>query len=222
MPPFSLKPMRRLSFVVAGLLGGMPALGTNLLVNGSFEAESVPANWFLAGTTPAGWLSYGSQAPDILTVGYSGGTAAEGVNFLDLIGGGAGSIPAGISQAVTLTAGMTYSVSFHYNGDHNSPRALKYSLGSLLSGTLVVSGLNNFAQLNPVTTAWSLFSALVSPGTTGTYVLSLYTDTPTASFGSPYVDNVSVEAMEVPESSGLAMLLDAGGTVLALNRRRRG
>lgn len=224
--------MRRLSFAAAAMLGGMPVLGANLLVNGSFEAESVPANFYLAGTTPSGWLSYGVQAPDILTVGYSGGTAAAGVNYVDLIGGGAGSIPAGISQDVPLTAGVTYAVSFAYNGDGNSPRELKYSLAlllpgsllsdSLLSGTLDVSGLNNFSQFVPPTTAWQLFSALVTPDTSGTYRLSLYTDTAGAEFGSPYVDNVSVEAVAVPEASALATLLAAGGTALVLHRRRRG
>ncbi len=214
--------MRRLSFAVAAMLGGLPVLGANLLINGSFETESVPANFYLAGTTPSGWLSYGAQAPDILTVGYSGGTAADGDNYVNLIGGGAGSIPAGIRQDVTLTAGVTYAVSFAYNGDFNSPRDLKYSLGSLLSGTLDVSGLNNFAQLNPITTVWQVFSALVTPSTSGTYTLSLYTDTPGAAFGSPYVDNVSVEAVAVPETSALATLLAAGGTALVLHRRRRG
>lgn len=214
--------MRRLSFAAAAMLGGMPVLGANLLVNGSFEAESVPANFYLAGTTPSGWLSYGDQAPDILTVGYSGGTAAAGVNYVDLIGGGAGSIPAGIRQDVSLSAGVTYAVSFAYNGDFNSPRDLKYSLGSLLSGTLDVSGLNNFAQLNPTTTVWQVFSALVTPSTSGTYTLSLYTETPGAAFGSPYVDNVSVEPVAVPEASALATLLAAGGTALVLHRRRRG
>lgn len=212
--------MRRLLSIVVILTGGMPVTGASLLVNGSFESESVPANWFLAGTAPAGWLAYGVQSPDILTVGYSGGIAAEGVNFVDLVGGGAGTMPAGIRQDVTLSAGVTYAVSFAYNGDFNSPRELNYSLGALLSGSLDVSSLNNFSQLNPNTTVWQLFSAQVTPSTTGTYALSLYTES--GAFGSPYVDNVSVEAVSVPESSALTALVGAAVTVLVLRRQHRG
>lgn len=213
--------MRRLfvgSFVTLAL--GISGQGANLVTNGSFE-DQVVLDDFLEATTPTGWLSYGVQAPDLLTAGYSGGTAAEGANYVDLIGGGVGTVPAGIRQDLSLTAGVTYTVSFAYNGDFNSPRDLKYSLGSLLSGSLDVSSLNNFSALNPSTTVWQLFSAEVTPSVTGTYTLALYTDTPEATYGSPYVDNVSVEAVEVPEvvPSGIIFLLGAGG--VALIRRRR-
>lgn len=213
--------MRRLfvgSFVTLAL--GISGQGANLVTNGSFEAQVVPDNFYLEATTPTGWLSYGLQAPDILTVGYSGGTAADGVNYMDLIGGGLGVLPAGIRQDLLLTAGITYAVSFAYNGDFNSPRDLKYSLGSLLSGSIDVSALNNFSALNPNTTVWQLFSAEVTPIVSGTYSLAFYTESGT--FGSPYVDNVSVEAVTVPETSALLTLLGAAGTVGVLRRLRRG
>ncbi len=199
---------------------GISGQGANLVTNGSFEAQVVPDNFYLEATTPTGWLSYGLQAPDILTVGYSGGTAADGVNYMDLIGGGVGVLPAGIRQDLTLSAGVTYTVSFAYNGDFNSPRDLKYSLGSLLSGSIDVRALNNFSALNPNTTVWQLFSAEVTPVVSGTYSLAFYTESGT--FGSPYVDNVSVEAVTVPETSALVTLLGAAGTVGVLRRLRRG
>ncbi len=200
---------------------GISGQGANLVTNGSFEAETVPLNLFLASTTPTGWTAYGSQAPDILTVGYSGGVAADGDDYVDLIGGGTGVLPAGIQQSVNLVAGISYTVSFAYNGDGNSPRELQYSLGSLLSGTIDVSSLNNFSTINKPVTVWQLFAATVTPAVSGSYTLALYTDTPGATFGSPYVDNVSVEAVEVPEAapSGILVLLGAGG--VALIRRRR-
>lgn len=213
--------MRRLfvgSFVTLAL--GISGQGANLVTNGSFEAQVVPANFYLEATTPTGWLSYGGQAPDILTVGYSGGTAADGVNYMDLIGGGVGTLPAGIRQDLALMAGVTYSVSFAYNGDFNSPRLLKYSLGSLLSGSLDVSGLNNFAALNPTTTVWQLLTAQVTPVATGTYSLAFYTESGT--YGSPYVDDVSVEAVAVPEASVLLALLGAAGTAGGVRWLRRG
>jgi hypothetical protein len=213
--------MRRLfvgSFVTLAL--GISGQGANLVTNGSFEAQVVPDDFYLEATTPTGWLSYGVQAPDILTVGYSGGTAADGVDYVDLIGGGVGVLPAGIRQDLLLTAGVTYAVSFAYNGDFNSPRSLNYSLGSLLSGSIDVSGLNNFSALNPNTTVWQLFTTEVTPVVTGTYSLEFYTTS--GSFGSPYVDNVAVEAVTVPETSALAALLGAAGTVVLLRRRRRG
>ena len=213
--------MRRLfvgSFVTLAL--GVSGQGANLVTNGSFEAQVVPDNFYLEATTPTGWLSFGAQAPDILTVGYSGGTAADGVDYVDLIGGGVGVLPAGIRQDLLLTAGITYAVSFAYNGDFNSPRFLNYSLGSLLAGSLDVSALNNFSALNPNTTVWQLFSAEVTPVVSGTYSLAFYTAS--GAFGSPYVDNVSVEAVTVPETSALVALLGAAGTVVLLRRRRRG
>jgi hypothetical protein len=215
--------MRRLfvgSFITLAL--GISGQGANLVTNGSFEAQVVPDNFYLEATTPTGWLSYGAQAPDILTVGYSGGTAADGVNYMDLIGGGVGVLPAGIRQDLTMTAGVTYAVSFRYNGDLNTPRALKYSLGplgSLLLGSIDVSALNNFTDFG-ATTVWQLFSAQVTPDTSGTYSLAFYTTSGT--FGSPYVDDVSVEAVTVPETSALAALLGAAGTVVLLRRCRRG
>jgi hypothetical protein len=213
--------MRRLfvgSFITLAL--GISGQGANLVTNGSFEAQVVPDNFYLEATTPTGWRSYGAQAPDILTVGYSGGTAADGVNYMDLIGGGVGVLPAGIRQDLTLTAGITYAVSFAYNGDFNSPRFLNYSLGSLLAGSIDVSALNNFSALNPNTTVWQLFSAEVTPVVSGTYSLAFYTAS--GVFGSPYVDNVSVEAVTVPETSALMALLGAAGTVVLLRRCRRG
>lgn len=213
--------MRRLfvgSFVTLAL--GISGQGANLVTNGSFEAQVVPDEFYLEATTPTGWLSYGAQAPDILTVGYSGGTAADGVNYMDLIGGGEGVLPAGIRQDLSLTAGITYAVSFAYNGDFNSPRFLNYSLGSLLADSIDVSALNNFSALNPNTTVWQLFSAEVTPVVSGTYSLAFYTES--GAFGSPYVDNVSVEAVTVPETSALLALLGAAGTVVLLRWGRRG
>ncbi len=212
--------MRRLfveTAVIATLL--MPAQGANLVVNGSFEAEAVPVNSYLAGTTPTGWLSYGLQSPDILTVGYSGGSAAEGTDFVDLIGVNAGVFPAGIRQDISLLGGVTYAVSFAYNGDFNSPRSLEYSVGALLVGLLDVSNLNAFTDFG-ATTVWQQFTAQVTPATTGSYTLALYTTA--GSFGSPYVDDVSVTAVSVPEVPVSAATLGLGLAIcLSLRLRRR-
>lgn len=194
------------------------AHASNLVVNGSFEVESVPLNLFLQATVPTGWQSYGAIAPDILTVGYSGGTAADGTDFVDLIGGsGAGTLPAGLKQNVALTAGVTYEVSFAYNGDY-STRSLNYSLGTLLVGSVNVSSLNAFSNFG-ATTVWQLFSAQVTPVTTGNYALAFYTTTGT--FGSPYVDDVSVVAVAVPEVPAPAAWLGLAAVGHALWRFRR-
>lgn len=212
--------MRRLfvgSFITLAL--GISGQGANLVTNGSFEAQLVPDNFYLEATSPTGWQSYGLQAPDILTEGYSGGTAADGVNYMDLIGGGVGVLPAGIRQDLLLTAGVTYAVSFRYNGDLNSPRDLKYSLGSLLSGSIDVSALNNFTAVNPITTLWQLFSTQVTPVATGTYSLAFYTETGT--YGSPYVDDVSVTVLDVPEPTAPVAWLGLTVVGYAVWRSRR-
>jgi hypothetical protein len=207
-----------MKLIALPLLLGMPlaaAFGQNLVANGSFEAQSVslPPGFIVQNVT--GWTPVGGGA-DVLVTGYSGGMASHGVNFVDILGNSGspgGPFPTGISQNIALTAGVSYELRFDYNGDNNSPRSLDYAFGTLESGSLDVSMMNAFTAFGEVT-PWGIFSTIVTPVISGSYLLSFTTSS--GQFCSPYVDNVSVTA--VPEPSVLT--LAAAGLGLCLMRRQ--
>jgi hypothetical protein len=192
---------------------------SNLILNGSFEAQSVPTSPGYITASVAFWSPVNGGS-DLITSGYVGGSASDGVNFVDIIGnpglvGYTGPYPTGISQSVLLDAGVTYLLKFDYNGDAaNSPRSLAYSLGSLLSGSVDVGSLNAFSGLGTVT-PWETLSAYITPTSSGSYTLAFTTDQ--GAYGSPYLDNVSLTA--VPEPTTLA-LVGLGGLAMLLRRKK--
>jgi hypothetical protein len=190
-------------------------LGQNLVINGSFEAQSVSLPPGFIVQNVSGWTPVGGGS-DVLVTGYSGGMASHGVNFVDILGNSGspgGPFPTGISQNIVLTAGVSYELRFEYNGDNNSPRSLEYAFGTLASGSFDVSMMNIFSDFGMVT-PWATFSTIVTPVMSDNYLLSFTTSG--GQFGSPYLDNVSVTA--VPEPSVLA--LAAAGLGLWLARRQ--
>jgi len=201
---------------------GLPlvaAFGENLVVNGSFEAQSVSLPPGFIVQSVSGWTPVGGGS-DLLVAGYSGGMASHGVNFVDIIGNSGmgpnasgGPYPTGISQNIALTAGVSYELRFDLNGDNNTPRSLDYSFGALASGSFDVSMMNIFSNFG-VVTPWVTFSTVVTPMTSGIHLLRFTTSG--GSSGSPYLDNVSVTA--VPEPSVFA--LAATGLGLWIARRR--
>lgn len=117
-----------------------------LIINGDFETPSAPVNGSNAnnnlivktsdGGEPAGFgwrvrsgSAFAPAGPVVLREGYTntvqgrtmafGGSAAEGHQWLDLVGGGSGSTTgSSISQIIATTAGRAYTLSFAYA---NSP-----------------------------------------------------------------------------------------------------
>jgi hypothetical protein len=193
---------------------------SNLILNGSFEAQSVPTSPGYITASVAFWSPVNGGS-DLITAGYVGGSASDGLNFVDIIGNPGlvaytGPYPTGISQDVSLDAGVTYHLTFDFNGDAaNSPRSLAYSLGSLISGSVDVGSMNAFGGLGPVT-PWQTVSVYVTPSTSGSYTLAFTTDQ--GAYGSPYLDNVSIAA--VPEPTTLA-LVTAGGLLIFSFRRNK-
>ena len=196
----------------------------NLLVNGSFESPGAPAASFLT-QIPNGWTSLGNGSTvDIIAAGYAGGSASDGNQLVDLIGGGVGTFPSGLKQTVTLQGGTMYSLSFDYNGGRyqdgtpTSGAVLDYLLGSLVSGSVNVDALNAFASNGPVT-PWQSMSLVFTVATTNDYLLTF--QTLSGAFGGPYIDDVrlNVIPVNVPEPSTL-MLLVVGLAGLAVVRLR--
>jgi hypothetical protein len=207
-----LLPIRRASFCALFcssfcLLLANRASASELLINGSFEAPVV-AGGVLVGMFPNAWSSLGNgSSVDIFLAGFADGSASDGSQFVDLIGGGIGTFPSGLKQSVFLTGGASYKLSFDYNGGlfangtPTSGSVLNYSVGSFASGSINVDSLNNFASFGPVT-PWQHSSTNFFVPTSGTYDVTFLTAA--GQFGSPYVDNASLTP--VPEPASLVLL----------------
>jgi hypothetical protein len=199
-----------------------------LVTNGSFEADALsPSN--LGGslglqTIPMGWSALrGGQNVDLIGNGYFGGSASHGTVFLDLIGNGTGSLPSGVRQAVNLLSGVSYRLSFDYNG--GAPLTvvdslLQWALGDLDHGSIDVDALNVFSGNRRPVTPWGHFSRDIAVATGGSYWLSF--STPYGDSGGPYLDNVSLIALtptqQVDEPGALSL---AAGALVLLGAARR-
>lgn len=197
------------------------AAQANLITNGSFEAPGVSGNSYITGI-PTGWSDLGNgSTTDILAAGYSGGSASDGSQYVDLIGGGSGVFPSGLRQSLHLLAGTTYRLAFDYNGGNAPGSILKYALGTLISGNFNVEALNNFSNFG-ATTPWQHYSADVAVTVSGDYTLSFWTES--GAWGSPYLDNVSLDALPgaVPEPTSLLLLGVGILGILSTGDRRSG
>jgi len=206
------------ALALALILAAAPATAQNLVTNGSFESPG--SGQTQVATVPEGWsLLDTANGVDIIGAGLGGSVAADGVQFLDLIGGGQGAFPSGVYQDLMLTAGTTYRLAFAFNGaiyDDGTPTSgavLHASLGTLWQDSYEVDAFNAFPGNGPAT-PWQTGSATVTAETTGLHRLSFRTDA--GAWGSPYLDAVSVTA--VPEPATWAM---AAAGLLALGARGR-
>ncbi len=190
---------------VAILSVGLPATRANLVVNGSFEADIAPPASFIAGATPSGWTLLGTGGlVDVISAGYGGASvASDGAQFLDLIGGGVGTLPSGVRQSLSLTGGQTYEFSFNYTGDYSS-RLLDYSISGILSGSFDVTSFNVYPVLGAATPWQTYQTSFVAPAT-ASYTIEF--KTASGSFESPFIDNVSLTPISVPETASTLLLL---------------
>lgn len=200
------------------LLLGTGSLRGNLIVNGSFEANPVAPGLYST-VTPTGWSLLGNgSVVDIISAGYGAGSvASDGAQFLDLIGGGVGTLPCGIRQSVSLVGGTAYSFSFDYNGDYSS-RVLDYAISGVLSGSLSASALNVYPVFGQVTPWQSFQTTFVAPAT-ASYTIEFLTLSGT--FESPFIDNVALNPTAVPDSGSTLLLCLGGAAAVLLSRPTR-
>lgn len=179
---------------------------TNLVTNGSFEANLVPGAFINSTQQSISDWTVGVGNVDLVGLLW---TAASGVNSVDLNGTKKGEI----HQTLTTVVGQNYQLSFELAGNFQGGTAIKN-----LSVNIGPNGLYSFdtTGMSAVNMGWiqhSVTFVAVSSATT----LSFASNT-SGAYG-PVIDNVSVTA--VPEPESFAMLLAGLGMMGMIARRRK-
>lgn len=180
------------------------AAGPNLVVNGSFEADTIPANSWDIRANITGWAG----APDIELQNHLEGNLPQDGNQLVELDTFANSA---MSQTINATGWVT--LSFWYTpriGWGANTHGVQVSLGSFSS--TVMDSVAGGSVPN-----WQRFSALVDLGSSGSAVLR-FAATGTSDMAGGLIDNVSVTAVPEPATAVLAL---GGGLALAAWLRRR-
>ncbi len=218
---FSIRPL--VTAVAATLAVAAPlAAHANLIVNGSFEAETqANASWtVLAGLT--GWQADATSGVELRN-GVAG-LAHSGSNFIELdtnpgtFGNSTfdNSTNSAIWQTVATQAGASYELTWFYSPRAgvaaNSNDIAVYWNGSLLT----TNGGSGTAQSG---NAWSSFSFTVTG--TGSDTLRFAAGGTADRLGGG-LDSVSLVAAPIPEPGSLALLLAGLAAVGFVARRRQG
>lgn len=202
--------------------GAASAATPELVVNGSFENNSISSSW-AAVSSVTGWTSSasGSSAFEIQKGSTQGGSsgfmpsAAAGVQYLELNTDRLTSI----SQTIATTAGSSYLLSFAYSGRPDTAGNASSLMNVYWGSTLLTPS----PLVGTTTPTWQTFSQTVS-SLTGSTVLRFESVGPVSStsYGS-YLDNVSVSAITsaVPEPQTYAMMLLGLGLMGFIARRRK-
>lgn len=192
---------------VALSLATIGAQATELVVNGSFEANAQAAGTWQIYNALTGWTSgpHGIELRNNVA-----GTAQDGVNFVEL------DTTKNSAMYQTITGTGLVTLSFWYSARPYTlwTNGLGYSLGST-SGSVLMGAINLTGSNH-----WKHFSSVVDLGTSGSSVLSFYALGRSDSYGGS-IDNISVTSV-VPEPESYAMLLAGMGLIGAVARRRRG
>jgi hypothetical protein len=217
---FSIRPL--VIAAAATLAVAAPlAAHANLIVNGSFEAESqASASWtVLAGLT--GWQTDASSGVELRNA--VAGLAHDGANFVELdtnpgtFGNATfdNSTNSGIWQTVGTQAGASYELTWFYSPRAgvaaNSNDINVYWNGSLLT-TSSGSGVGQSGN------SWASFSVTVTG--TGSDTLRFAAGGNADRLGGG-LDSVSLVAAPIPEPGSLALLLAGLAAVGFVARRRQ-
>lgn len=193
----------KLLAVAAVTLSALGAQASNLVSNGSFEADSVAnGDWAIVSN-----LTSWTGLPNVEIRNNIAGAAQDGVNYVELDTAG----NAGISQTITGTGLATLSFWYSARPNTGATNDLTVSFGNLTA--TVLQGVSNLTSSN----IWQQFTATVDMGTSGSTTLSFYGAGVSDGFGGA-LDNISVTA--VPEPESYAMLLAGLGLIGTIARRR--
>jgi PEP-CTERM motif len=207
---------------VALALAAPLAAQANLIVNGSFEAQSQAAGTWTVLPGLTGWQADATSGVELRN-GIAG-SAHDGLNFIELdthqgtFGGKSfdGSTNSSLWQNVSTTAGASYTLTWFY-----SPRggvaADSNDISVFWNGSLLTTSTGNGTGQSGH--AWQSYSLTVVG--TGLDKLSFAAGGKADSLGGS-LDNVSLVAAPVPEPGTLAMLVAGLAAVGFIARRRRG
>lgn len=190
----------------------------NLLSNAGFEDPAIstnpgyvtyPANSYLFGTS--GWFVEAGNV-DIVN-SYAGAVAAEGQQFLDLVG----TVNGSISQTFATTVGQAYKLTFQYA--HNifststATAVFDVAVSDLTAGTVTHSGGATASNLN-----WQTYTGFFTAGSGPMSKLTL-TNTVGANQGGIFADDFTITA--VPEPATWVSLVFGFGLLGGALRRRK-
>lgn len=221
---------RVMSILAALVVLAPPAVGaTPILVNGSFElaAPDMPGSgellagstaligWQIAGTSSANnvidWLGPGGGGPQWL--------ASEGTHLVDLDGRNA--LGGSVFQSFAATPGQRYLLSFDLSG--NPGDAPSNGLPRIKQIRVTVGDLSqdyafDSTGLTTTTLRWDHIAAgfLASNAVETVSFRSL---TPFENSYGALIDNITIEAVPVPEPGTLMLLSTAGWPVWWFRRR---
>lgn len=184
-------------------LAAMGAQASNLVSNGSFEADSMASGTWAIVNSLTDWTGL----PNVEIRNNIAGTAQDGSNYVELDTAANG----GISQTITGTGLATLSFWYSARPFTGYTNDLTVSFGNLTA--TVLQGVYNMAPDH----VWQQFTATVDMGTSGSSTLSFYGAGVSDGFGGS-LDNISVTA--VPEPESYAMLLAGLGLIGTIARRR--
>lgn len=189
------------TFLTASVFVALPAHAQNLLLNGSFESPSIPANSVLQ-TTPDSWL--GGNQPTIINGDYSPGIPLpqDGQQYVSL-----GHYPSepqagSLSQVFTISSPGTYVLNWYDSTEFNFPNFSPYSVTvtDSLANTVASANLDADAHTLRLWTQRSIAMTLAPD----TYTLRFQGLVAASGEGS-LIDNVSL----VPEPSTVLLAVIA-------------
>lgn len=209
-----------------------PPVWANLILNGSFEAPTVPAvpvggftNFVGGSTAIPGWTVVGVDSALVSgTFAQSGITfqAKDGVQWADLAGVTSNSMTSGLSQDVATVAGQIYELSFNVGSATD---------GQFFFATTVdlsIDGGTRTSYANPITPHdmldWKLFTVQFT-ATGGSTNLTFFNGAAPNNFNTAF-DDVSLTALTsaAPEPGSLALvslgLVGLFGFRRSLDKRR--
>ena len=231
--------MHALKFLLAGAAATfvVPASAQELLINGGFDDDMVPASNFKhyqpgESIGGGGWTVLGSGSDVVTTLATSYAepgvafVAQSGANALDLTGGYNAGPVSGVEQIVNTSLGTDYLLSFWVgnatgdgtgnSGNYLAPSAINLSIdggaAQLFTNAGITAGTIN----------WQQFSVIFA-GTGG--ATSIRFNNATSGDNYAGLDSVSLTAMQanggVPEPATWALMILGFGTIGCATRRSR-
>jgi Protein of unknown function (DUF642) len=196
------------------------------IVNGSFEAPTVPVGGYLnylgGSTAITGWTVEGTGVSVVSGSFSQDGIlfhAEDGKQWLDLTGDGFNSPSDGVAQNVTTVVGHAYSLSFYVGSATDDYLFFASTVNLSIDGGAITSYTNPIAPSNMLN--WELFTVDFAATTTMTNVAFYNGDSVNNNNAS--LDNVTLNSASVPEPAAITLMaIGSAAAVIVLAFRKAG